>query len=267
LPSPIFEPGVKVGAIPQENAAARGVLRAGDIILKANGMPLTTSLSPSPFEAQRGMNDLITAIRATPDGQEVELSVIREKGDFAETITIKPKRVVKTDQTDPSAPAGGPQTIGVLLTPNYVKNQNLRSDNPVEAARLAFQYTKTLASETANGLLTFLTQSVSGGGGSSGGQISGPIGLIREGTNVIATKDIQTVLLFAAAISINLGVINAFPLPALDGGQLLFILAEAVTRRKIDQRVQEGINGAAVLVLLLVSVEAAIGDIFNIFGK
>jgi RIP metalloprotease RseP len=182
--------------------------------------------------------------------------VIRNEKDQVETISLKPKRV------------SGPQTIGVLLTPNYIKTQNIRSDNPMESARMAFHYTKTLTTETANGLLNPVKQSVSSGNsGGSRGQVSGPIGLNREGSKIVVTKDIQTVLLFAAAISINLGVINAAPLPALDGGQLVFILVEAITRQKIDQKVQEGINSSAVLLLLFVSAEAAIGDIFNIFGK
>lgn len=83
---------------------------------------------------------------------------------------------------------------------------------------------------------------------------------------MVATKDLTAVLLFAAALSVNLGVINALPLPALDGGQLVFVLAEALTGRKVDQRLQEGITSVAVLFLLWVSVSAAIGDVGNILS-
>ena len=77
----------------------------------------------------------------------------------------------------------------------------------------------------------------------------------------MATNNWSTVFAFAAAISINLGVVNAFPLPALDGGQLVFVLTEAATGRKIDQRLQEEIIGATVLLLILVSISAALGDV------
>lgn len=216
------------------------------------------------------MNSLIEAIRATPDGEEIDLSVIRDDNGFAQSVSIKPKRAIaKLDPSSSIVSASGPQTIGVLLTPNFVKSQMLKSNNPMEAARLAFQYTCTLTSETANGLLKALGQALFRNGGNSptAAQISGPIGVIREGSNVVATKDIHTVLLFAAAISINLGVINAVPIPALDGGQLMFILAEAITRRKIDQRLQEGLNGVTILLILFVSFNAALGDIFNIIGR
>ena len=48
---------------------------------------------------------------------------------------------------------------------------------------------------------------------------------------------------FAAAISINLAIINSLPLPALDGGQMAFVLVEVARRKKVDVRVQENITG------------------------
>ena len=107
---------------------------------------------------------------------------------------------------------------------------------------------------------------ITGGNSGTGAQVSGPIGLIKTGSDVVATKDWTAVLLFAAAISINLGVINSIPLPALDGGQLVFVLAEAVTGRKVDQRFQEGITGVAVLFLLLLSAGTFVGDLSSIIG-
>jgi membrane-associated protease RseP (regulator of RpoE activity) len=67
-------------------------------------------------------------------------------------------------------------------------------------------------------------------------------------------------------LSVNLGVLNALPLPALDGGQLVFVLAEALTGRKVDQRLQESITSVAVLFLLWVSAFAAFGDVGNILS-
>mmetsp|Transcript_18302 Transcript_18302/g.34032 ORF Transcript_18302/g.34032 Transcript_18302/m.34032 type:complete len:141 (+) Transcript_18302:242-664(+) len=83
----------------------------------------------------------------------------------------------------------------------------------------------------------------------------------RTGSDVVSTNDLRAVVGFAAAISIDLAVINSLPLPALDGGQLVFVLAEAATGRKIDQRLQENINAAVLLLLLLVSVGTTIGDV------
>lgn len=56
-------------------------------------------------------------------------------------------------------------------------------------------------------------------------------------------------------------MINSLPFPALDGGQLVFVLVEAVTGRKVDQRLQEGINAAALLFLVALSATATVGDL------
>ena len=83
----------------------------------------------------------------------------------------------------------------------------------------------------------------------------------------MAARDLTAVVMFAAAISINLGVVNALPLPALDGGQLMFVLAEALTGRKVDQRLQEGITSVAVLILLFLSLSTVVGDVSSMLVR
>jgi RIP metalloprotease RseP len=277
LPSPVIAPGVVIVQIPLPNAAAQGVLKPGDVIVGMNGSPMMSlSRTNTGADAQRAISKFIAQIRATPDGEDIQLQVLRNSAGKADlwkdnddnyAQLLQHQQVVSVKPQRTSATAA--QTIGVLLGPNLIENKVLQSNNPIEAAGMAVQYAATLTKETAIGLASFFGQLLtpfSGGSSSSVSQISGPIGLIKTGTEVIATSDIRNVLLFAAAISINLGVVNAFPLPALDGGQFIFVLAEAITSRKVDQRLQEGITGASLLFLLLISAGAAIGDIGSIIG-
>jgi RIP metalloprotease RseP len=286
VPSPVIAPGVVVVQIPRLEAAAQGVLKPGDVILGMNGSPLMSlsssmaSSSATGADANRAITKLIAQIRATPDGEDIQLQVLRNSAgnadlwkdnnadgaNYAQVLQQQPVVVsVKPQRTSSTAA----QTIGVLLGPNVIENRVLQSSNPIEAAGMAAQYAGTVTKETAIGLASFFGQLLnpsSSTGSSSVSQVSGPIGLIKTGTEVIASNDVRNVLLFAAAISINLGVVNAFPLPALDGGQLIFVLAEAIMGRKVDQRLQEGITGASLLFLLVISAGAAIGDIGSIFG-
>lgn len=254
IPSPVFEPGIVVSSAPRAQAASEGLLKKGDVILDINGHPLTQSASPTVFESQRAINDFISEIRTTPNGEDIKLTVMRDN-QRSEVVRIKPIPVT-------GGTAGAP-SIGVLLSPNYVKSAVMKTSNLGEAARLAASYTATLTRETANGLFSVIANAFKSNG-SSGVQVSGPIGLIKTGSDVVATQDLAAVLLFAAALSINLGVINALPLPALDGGQLVFVIAEALTGRKVDQRLQEGITSVAVVFLLLISLSAAVGDLSNL---
>lgn len=251
LPSQVFDSGVVVSAAPRADAAARGVLAKGDVVLSVNGKALTMSQSPSVSESQRGINNFISTIRATPPGEALDLQVLHPGDKQPVHVTLAPKLT------------NNAQTIGVLLSPNYVTSTVLKSDSVVEAAGIAGKYTGGLIKDTAAGLAGVLKDAVTGN--SAGAQISGPIGLIKTGSEVVATKDLTSVFLFAAALSINLGVVNAFPLPALDGGQLLFVFYEAAAGRKVNQRVQEGITGATLFLLLFISFGAAVGDIQKIF--
>jgi membrane-associated protease RseP (regulator of RpoE activity) len=261
LPRPLFESGVVVNAAPRPDGPANGILRKGDVIISANGAPITLSESPTAFEAQKAISKFIAIIRATPDGEAINLSVLHKNDAKPVELSIRP---LPTQMPTGSV---GPKSIGIFLTPNFVKSEVLRSDSLPEAARLAYDYAVEVTSQTANGLLSVAGESLSGKNGAAGQQVSGPIGLIKTGSDIVATKDLTTVLLFAAAISINLAVVNSLPLPGLDGGQLVFVLAEAVMGRKIDQQLQEGITGVTVLLLLLTSVGTAFGDVQALFMR
>jgi regulator of sigma E protease len=85
--------------------------------------------------------------------------------------------------------------------------------------------------------------------------VSGPVGIVSMVGD--ATKlGLVYVLSFAAIISINLSIINLFPFPALDGGRLLFVIIEAVTRKRIPARIFQKVNmvGFALLIILMVLI-------------
>ena len=69
---------------------------------------------------------------------------------------------------------------------------------------------------------------------------------------------------FAATLSINLAILNSLPLPALDGGQLAFILAEGLTGRKIDREVKDTIFAVAFGILMLIGAGSLISDLSNL---
>lgn len=208
----------------------------------------------TPLDAQKQVTEVISSIRSTPDGQSVKLSVKRANVADPVDVTVTPERTTKM----------APKTIGVLLSPNFKSIVKLQSDDTFEALKLSWGFFINIVDQTFLGLVNIVSMMLSGSGSSAGQSVTGPIGLIKAGTEVVSKQDLTAVLVFAAALSINLGVINALPLPALDGGQLLFVLAEAITGRKVDQKLQEGISSVAVLLLLLVTISTAVSDVGSI---
>ena len=70
---------------------------------------------------------------------------------------------------------------------------------------------------------------------------------------------------FMAILSINLGVINLFPLPALDGGRLLFVIIEGVSRRAVPRRIESIIHGVGMLFLMVLMVVIVVKEIIEKF--
>jgi regulator of sigma E protease len=103
------------------------------------------------------------------------------------------------------------------------------------------------------GLWNLISQTFSGNADLS--QVAGPIGIVGL-VGDAASYGITALLTFTAIISLNLAVINLLPFPALDGGRVVFVLIEAVTRRRIPPEWAGRVNlaGFAILMFLMIAV-------------
>jgi len=91
-------------------------------------------------------------------------------------------------------------------------------------------------------------------------QLSGPVGIVSV-ISEAASYGLRPLLNLLAYISINLGVMNVMPLPALDGGKLVLLLVEAVTKKKLSEKWEVIINTAGLILLLGIMVFATVNDI------
>lgn len=257
LPKPVFDAGAVVSQMPSKESPSFGLLSQGDVIVGINDMiTSSTNYKSGIWASQKEMSDIISVIRETPVGENVKLTIVHGRGsDIKDEISVYPKK-----NTD------GLMSIGVSLMPNYVRTDVVIASSIVDAMAKAGSAVYELTSETAQSIVRLLFGMLLGKGLPAGTNMSGPLGVIKTGTEVVRGSDFAAIISFAASISINLAVVNSLPLPALDGGQLAFVLAEAAAGRRIDQRVQEGINAGALLILLLISFGAAVGDVASIFN-
>ncbi len=104
--------------------------------------------------------------------------------------------------------------------------------------------------------------------------MSGPVGIVQQMTTVAEASAtwldaLLNMVYFGAFISINLGVMNLLPIPALDGGRVVGVAlttaAEAVTRKKIDPRYENYLHSAGMLLLLGLMAVIMFKDIFVLF--
>ncbi len=115
--------------------------------------------------------------------------------------------------------------------------------------------------EVAVGLARIIGMAVTGR--ASLNDIAGPVGIVGL-VNSARNFGFFYLLTFTAFISLNLAVLNILPLPALDGGRLLMILIEAISRRKIKPAVANWLNGIGFALLMLFMIAVTVNDILRL---
>lgn len=101
-------------------------------------------------------------------------------------------------------------------------------------------------------------------GKGAGVDVSGPVGIAIL-TRDVASMGLVYVLQFTAILSVNLGIINALPIPALDGGRILFILIEKIKGSPINQKVEHILHTAFFIVLIMLMALVTFNDISKFF--
>ena len=106
--------------------------------------------------------------------------------------------------------------------------------------------------------------------------LSGPIGILDATVSMIDIRDangklmigeiIISLLNWIAMLSVNIGLLNILPLPALDGGRIAFIIYEAITRKKPNAKVENIIHSIGFILLMALFVFVAFNDVLRLFG-
>ncbi|HEY3911882.1 MAG TPA: RIP metalloprotease RseP [Stellaceae bacterium] len=212
----------RVGQVQPGSAAAHAGIKPGDMIVSING------------DRVGSFEDVQQEVRLNP-GSPMTILVKRDGHDLSLRATP-----AKTELTDRF---GNHYEIGLLgISRNgvdYVRR------NPASALYQAGAETWNLTAST----MEALWQIVKGTRGTD--ELGGPL-RIAQMSGDVAKGGIVPIVWFMAVLSINLGLINLFPVPVLDGGHLLFYAAEALRGRPLGQRAQEfGFRIGLALVLTL----------------
>jgi regulator of sigma E protease len=224
--------------LPGTPAADAGV-EAGDVIKQAIiGDASSARPSGAAFTA---------FVSGDADATPVTLDLDRSGKELL--ISIIPKVGVVPDEPDRPALGVAVAAVGTLPVPWYRA--------PIDGAQLTWEVTK----ETAIGLAQFFAGIFTFHADLS--QVAGPVG-IAGAVGTAAKSGWAALLSITAIISINLALINVIPVPALDGGRLLFVLIEAVTRRRIKPSVAQAVNGVGFALLILLMVVITAHDIFKL---
>ncbi len=187
-------------------------------------------------------------------GKEVTITYIANGTEKSGTTTLRDQATVdKSKDTDD--PKG---YLGVVPTEYTVQRSTWSA--PIVAAGLIKQFTVL----TFQGLGTVIGSLFQGDTQKASEQVAGPVGIfviLKEGTLL----GFQFVLMIIAIISLSLAIMNALPIPALDGGRLFVLLTSRAIKKPLTKEVEEAIHGAGFLFLISLIILISIVDVKRFF--
>lgn len=242
---------VTVALVSKDSPAEGAGLQAGDQIVSFDDQPVT-----SP--------EMLTNLTETHKGEEVPITYSRD-GEKATTevklrsevspgqgyLGVGPTQEVLTRSTW-SAPIVG---VGVTAQFTWVTLQGLGS----------------LVADVVMGLISQFSfdSNVRQEGGerisAAGDQVAGPVGILGVIFPAAREAGVTTVLMLTAIISLTLAVMNALPIPALDGGRLFVTLLFRALKKPLTKEREEKIHGTGFMILILLVVTITILDVGRLF--
>jgi regulator of sigma E protease len=237
MPVPQGHGPLTVTEIQADSPAASADLRAGDVIVAADGRT---------FEVSR---DLTAYVRSRA-GQVVELTIRRDG--VERSLPVKPRSLSAAEE------AQGLGAVGFTYTPERIVEVPSTVNGPVDAVSAGFGEAGYLAYRIPGGL----ADAVGGLLGLSSAPPSavGPIGIAEE-TGRVLQASLVSQLIFIGILSVNLAVLNVLPFPPLDGGRILVVAIEALRRRRLPAEREAFIYLAGFMVLIFLVILISIQDV------
>lgn len=97
-------------------------------------------------------------------------------------------------------------------------------------------------------------------------KLGGPVAIFKASSDA-AKNGIENILYFLAMISINIGIFNLIPIPALDGGKILLNILEAIRRKPLKQEIETYVTLAGVVIMVVLMIAVTWNDIMRLFFR
>lgn len=218
----------KLGELTPDGAALQSGLKQGDIVQSISGAEISS------------WQDIVEIIRKNP-GKQLDFSIKRNGKDMEIPVTPTEKKIEG-------------KKYGIVGVYNPVEK------SPAKAIKYGYDETVFVTKEIFVQLGKLIT------GHFSIDKLSGPMGIYAS-TGEVAKTGVYNLMRWAALLSINLGIMNLLPIPALDGGRLLFFAVEALRGKPIDRQKEGMVHFIGFALLMLLMLVVTWNDIQKFFLK
>lgn len=201
-----------VAEVSKDMPAAAAGMKPKDVILTIDGQTMTGTAS---------------VLAAIGKSKGKSLAFTLQRGGKTVAMQVTPKRM-----------EGGGFKVGIM----FGRQVKFHPISPGKAVIASVYYPFAKSAEVLAGLKKLITRETAG-------KVGGPIEIVRQ-LKMSFEHSFVMALLFMAMLNVYLGLFNLLPLPALDGGRLAFLTIEMVTRRPINQRIENMVHTAGFLLLI-----------------
>ncbi len=235
---PLTDVSTVIVSVAPESPAEKGGLKSGDKIFSIQ----SKNYSPSSISP-----DTIKSVILANNNKEIEIGYLRGKNENVEYAKVIP---TSTGVEEKPAIGISMDQIGTAQLPFF------------SAIYEGLKLTASVTEGTFIGLYTLIAEGIRGNG--SLDSITGPVGMVGIVDDAYQFGLVY-ILSFAALISVNLGIINLLPFPALDGGRLFFLLIEKIKGSAINSKFVNTANMVGFMILILLMLVVTYHDIVKLF--
>ncbi len=232
----VLFPTTTIAQLNEDTSAYRTGLRAGDTILSING--------------RRVLMDNDMAMEMQNDSDGVLQMVVRRDGEKVTLDNVK-FELKKDEETGRNYLVYDFVVLGKVRTFGNTITQSVKQE--VSVATIVWR-----------SLIDMV------GGRYRLNDLSGPVGTVDIIADAVGGANTlvgwQTLIMLMVMITVNLGVFNLLPLPALDGGRLIFLLWEGITRRRVPPKFEGIVHFVGLLLLILLMLVVSYSDITKLFA-
>ena len=231
----------------KESLSYKAGIRKGDVLVSVNGVKFNSKAEAlAYFYSDASQENFTYEVVINREGKE-------------ETYTIDGFSM-KALYDNNIQPAKVQMEISAEYQRDFLKNLYMPFVETADSSLLVFRTLGLLFTDKSVGI----------------SDLSGPIGILDATVTMINVRDangklmigeiILSLLNWTAMLSVNIGLMNILPLPALDGGRIAFIGYEAITRKKPNAKVENIIHSIGFILLMALFVVVAFNDVLKIFG-
>ncbi len=222
-----------IGPVQSNTPARNAGLRGGDEITKIND------------QSMESWRNVVSYIENNLDKDVLSVQVLRDGSHYTFDVEPHSKEILDSQNVAPVQ-----NTIGVAPEHEFMflRSFSRAGGNVVDSSTMIFDTLRLLFSD-AVGI----------------GDLAGPVGIYSITTSALQ-QGLFTLMQWVALLSVNLGILNLLPVPALDGGRLVFLGYEAVTRRKVNKTVENYLHLIMFFLLIALILYVTYNDILRLFN-